>query len=121
MKARILSGLFLTMLLFSFSGCPPTEPIMDGVWLFTVDGLVIGVDLKANGSAFPSEPPEADTTFVGSMRWTQNRSIFSLTLTNNGIPLAKYTGRVSTSTNIVNGKWENGSGQMAGTWFGDKL
>jgi len=121
MKARIFGGLFLVMLLVPFSGCPPVEPIIDGVWLFTVDGVIVGVNLVANGTAFPSNPPEADTSFVGTMKWMQRGSRFTMTQLSNGTPLAEYTGRVATSTSIINGTWVNASGQKVGTWVGEKL
>ncbi len=121
MRMRI--GMVLVVLLVSLSACPAAQPIAEGVWLFTVDGLIVAVNLAPDGVAYSpgATPMEADTVFTGTQSWSQSGSTFTFSQVSNGTPLAEYTGRVASSASIINGTWVNGSGQMVGTWFGEKL
>jgi hypothetical protein len=123
MKTRILSSLFLVVLLVSLSGCP-NPAISKGVWLFTVDtDQFVGVEIGFGGMAQTPDPlpPEAETNFNGALSWVLNGSTFTLTQVSGGL-IGEYTGTLDTSTSIINGTWmQTAGGSASGTWFAEKL
>jgi len=122
MKMRIGRISLLITMLVALSGCPLPSLAL-GNWLFTVDGILVGVEIGSAGMAQTPNPlpPEADTNFNGTLSWVQNGSTFTLTQVTGGI-IGEYTGTIDSSTSITNGTWmQTAGGSASGTWFAEKL
>lgn len=131
MKQGVFQPALAVMLATSMLGCPgPSGPpaISLGTWLFTISETGNpdshpALILQSGGQTQDPMPmpPQADSSFSGTLTWMQNGSTFVLVQVisvNNEI---EYTGTVQSSTSM-SGTWMRTAGGVdSGTWSAVKL
>ena len=128
MKYAIRSVAILAVVV-AMTGCPSGPPTLAiGTWLFTISETGMAdqhpsLTLLAGGQTQEPMPmpPQADSTFSGTLTWQQNGSSFVLNQVISVNNELQYAGTVQTSTSM-SGTWMRTAGGIdSGTWSATRL